>query len=155
MGELWKGHYSFQQQTDKEPLQHTGGAMRETLSLCIWTEGREMAIDFNDSDGNGKGPSMYTSASHNISAFTGLTSQLWHTTCISAVCECGHEDCDHATSLFGSPSTRVVFVSIDHILFRTDRSSLKISLLESTHYVYMSDSSSLNLSLWFIWSLLS
>lgn len=32
-----------------------------------------MAIDLNEGDGNGKGPSMCTSASHNISAFTELT----------------------------------------------------------------------------------
>lgn len=32
-----------------------------------------MAIDLNGGDGNGKGPSMCTSASHNVSAFTDLT----------------------------------------------------------------------------------
>lgn len=35
-----------------------------------------MAIDPNEGDGNGKGPSMCTSASHNISAFTDLTIEV-------------------------------------------------------------------------------
>lgn len=58
---------------DREPLQHTGGAERETLCVCMWTEGREMAIDPKEGDGNGKGPSMCTSAFHNISNFSDLT----------------------------------------------------------------------------------
>lgn len=50
-----------------------GPRERGTLCVCMWTEEREMAIDPNEGDGNEKGPSMCTSASQNISAFTELT----------------------------------------------------------------------------------
>lgn len=63
----------FPPAADRDPLQHTGGAEKETLFVCMWTEGREMAIDPKEGDGNGEGPNMCTSASHNISAFSDLT----------------------------------------------------------------------------------
>lgn len=42
VGEQWKGHYSLQQQTDREPLQHTGGTERErpSVSACEPRGGR-------------------------------------------------------------------------------------------------------------------
>ncbi|KAK2851042.1 hypothetical protein Q5P01_007318 [Channa striata] len=63
----------FPPAADREPLQHTGGAEKETLCVCMRTEGREMAIDPNEGDGSGEGPTMCTSAFHNISAFSDLT----------------------------------------------------------------------------------
>lgn len=33
--EMWKGHYSLQQQRDREPLQHTGGTERERERLSV------------------------------------------------------------------------------------------------------------------------
>ncbi|KAK2897978.1 hypothetical protein Q8A73_014358 [Channa argus] len=52
----------FPPAADREPLQHTGGTEKETLCVCMRTEGREMAIDPGEGDGNGEGPTIQGAA---------------------------------------------------------------------------------------------
>lgn len=61
----------FPHGADREPLQHTGEMERERPSVSAgvgWG-----VIELVEADGCGEGPSMCTSASHNISALAGPT----------------------------------------------------------------------------------
>lgn len=105
----------------RAPSAHRRGRERETLCAYMWTEGREMAIDPNEGDGNEKGPSMCTSGSQNISAFTELTIQVgthnWQLCCMCLYLDVNadlkwREGCDCTPSLLCSASTRKVWFCV-------------------------------------------